>query len=560
MQIYCINGKGYFKMTLKINSARYGIGVDTGGTFTDAVLLDLKDHKVLKSSKHPTTHHRLLDGIFAAMTDVLSDVDYQKIKKIAFSTTLATNAVVENRGAGVGLLIIGHMKSIDLPVVSVRYIDGGHDHMGREVKPLELEKLVDAITEVKGHVDTYVVAAAMSIENPIHEQVAAKAIELADNCPVFCSHQVSQKPGIAQRAATAVMHARLMPVIKEFVTNVQHLPDTQSPMAKMQMIRGDASSMDLDKAVFQAANTVASGPAATAAYGAAAVPSGRVLVVDVGGTTTDMALVENGQPHIATDGGLIGGLQTHIDTVDTDTVGIGGDSLVKINRFGKIELGPGRVHPLATVDQIPDPARWLGQENRSRCIMAQDSDTASCPQGIPILTYLKEYGPACPQKIAEAIGFSELNLDRRLEDLNFKGQIKEIGFTPTDALCALGKIRLGNPERSLLGAKILAEIQSKPVEEFCREVLLITHKKISHAIVDYLFRKQAGRRVDNSLYKKDNSLFNVSFKLNIPIVGIGAAAEHLLPQVAQTLQTEVIFPADYQVGNAVGAIKIAAGD
>jgi N-methylhydantoinase A/oxoprolinase/acetone carboxylase beta subunit len=108
----------------------YGIGIDTGGTYTDAVLMNLKTLQVVRTSKRPTVHHDLKKGIIEALTEVVSNDESTQIARIAFSTTLATNAIAEGRGAGVGLIVIGQVKHLDLPVVSVRYVDGGHDHIG----------------------------------------------------------------------------------------------------------------------------------------------------------------------------------------------------------------------------------------------------------------------------------------------------------------------------------------------------------------------------------------------------------------------------------------------
>ncbi|BBO83658.1 hypothetical protein DSCO28_42240 [Desulfosarcina ovata subsp. sediminis] len=123
----------------------YGIGIDTGGTYTDAVLVDLRSHAVLGVGKRPTMHHNLGQGIVDVLNDILSAKNTGCIKTIAFSTTLATNASAEGRGAKVGLMVIGQVKPFDAPVVSVHYLDGGHDHLGREVNALSIERIVDTV-------------------------------------------------------------------------------------------------------------------------------------------------------------------------------------------------------------------------------------------------------------------------------------------------------------------------------------------------------------------------------------------------------------------------------
>jgi N-methylhydantoinase A/oxoprolinase/acetone carboxylase beta subunit len=186
---------------MKISSSDtvYGIGIDTGGTYTDAVLFDLREHQVISISKRPTIHHCLERSIVQALDDIFPVGKAEAVRKIAFSTTLATNAIAEGRMSRVGLIVIGQVKPFDAPVVSVRYVEGGHDHLGREVSPLNVDQIVDAVDSFKGHVDAYAIAASLSIENQTHEQVAAKAIELVDRKPVVCSSGVSSKAGIRER-------------------------------------------------------------------------------------------------------------------------------------------------------------------------------------------------------------------------------------------------------------------------------------------------------------------------------------------------------------------------
>jgi N-methylhydantoinase A/oxoprolinase/acetone carboxylase beta subunit len=352
----------------------YGIGIDTGGTYTDAVLFDLREHQVLSISKRPTIHHCLELSIVQALDDILPDGRVEAVRKIAFSTTLATNAIAEGRMSKVGLIVIGRVKPFEAPVFSVRYVKGGHDHLGKEVSPLNVEQIVDAVDGFKGHVDAYAIAASLSIENQTHEQVAAKAIELMDRKPIVCSSVVSSKAGIRERAATAALHASLMPVIQGFVNHLNQLQKDRFLTADMRIIRGDATADNLTQAVARAASTVASGPAATAYFGAKSTAAKLAMVVDIGGTTTDITIIKNGKPVISNEGSLIDRWQTHIDAVDMHTVGIGGDSLVRLNRSGQLTVGPMRVQPLAMARGIPDPATWIGNEHRSRWIISANSN------------------------------------------------------------------------------------------------------------------------------------------------------------------------------------------
>jgi len=549
---------------MKIRSSEpvYGIGIDTGGTYTDAVLFDLREHQVINVSKRPTLHHCLERSIVQALEDILPAGKAESVQKIAFSTTLATNAIAQERTSRVGLIVIGQVKPFDAPVVSIQYLEGGHDHLGREVQPLNLEQVVDAVEGFKGHVDAYAIAASLSIENQTHEQVAAKAIELLDRKPVVCSSDVSTKAGIQERATTAVLHASLMPVIQEFVKHVNQLRESRFPSAETRIIRGDAAADNLTQAVARAASTVASGPAATAYFGAKYTASKLAMVVDIGGTTTDITFIKNGKPVISNAGSRIDRWQTHINAVDIHTVGIGGDSLVRLNRSGQMTIGPMRVQPLAMAQGIPDPASWIGKGNRSRWIISANSKEQSQIEALdPIIAHLINEGGATSADLINSLGLSDFGLDRRLEDLAFRNQVSTVGFTPTDALHVLGKFQIGDTAASIAGARILADLRGETIETFSRAVIEAAQRQISDAILAYAFRKQTGRPMEAFFTEnQDVPLFSCNIKLEVPIVGVGAAARHLLPAVADRLQTQSVFPSHFEVGNALGAIMIALKD
>ncbi len=357
------------------------------------------------ASKRPTLHHNLEQSIAQALDDISPVVGDGAVRKIAFSTTLAINAIAEGRMSRVSLIVIGQVKPFEAPVVSVRYVEGGHDHLGREVTPLNVEQIVDAVGGFKGHVDAYAVAASSSIENQTHEHVAAKAIEFVDGKPVVCSSNVSARSGIRERAATAALHAILMPVIRDFVAHVNQLKANRLPAADMWIIRGDATATDLSKAVTHAAGTVASGPTATAYYGAKSTAARLALVVDIGGKTTDITFIEDGNPVISTEGSLIDRWQTHIDAVDMHTVGIGADSLVRLDQSGKLAIGPRRVNPLAMGNNLPDPADWVDWGNRSQWIMIPDACREQNSAMDPVMQFLEQQGGSTPADLIAGRAF-----------------------------------------------------------------------------------------------------------------------------------------------------------
>jgi N-methylhydantoinase A/oxoprolinase/acetone carboxylase beta subunit len=350
-----------------------------------------------------------------------------------------------------------------------------------------------------------------------------------------------------------------MPVIQGFVTQVSQLKKDRIHASDMRIIRGDGTADILTQAVARAAETVASGPAATAYFGAKSTAAKLAMVVDIGGTTTDITFIKNGKPVISNEGSLIDRWQTHIDAVDMHTVGIGGDSLARLDRSGQLTIGPMRVQPLAMAQGIPDPASWIGAENRNRWIICVNSNEKDQPVASdPVIAHAMREKGATPADFIAQLGMTSFGLDRRLAELAFKNKISVVGFTPTDALHVLGKSQIGDAAASIAGARILADLRGETIEAFSKAVLEEAQRKIADAILAYAFTKQTGRSMGAfSSLDRDVSLFSCRFKLEVPIVGIGAAAPHLLPEVAKRLYTEVIFPPHFEVGNALGAIMIA---
>ena len=533
---------------------KYCIGIDTGGTYTDAVLLDKDTGKVICRSKQPTTHHDVSIGVGNALSALFStDIKASDVACLAVSTTLATNAVVEKRGARVGLFVLGYVRPFKLPVVANVFLKGGHDIMGKEEQPLDLENLVDTLQGLKKEVDSYAVCGAMSIKNPAHELVTEEAISLVDPKPVFCSHRVSSHPGMEQRAATACLHAKLQPLMIDFLASVQRSMIQVGLECPVTIICGDGSGASLEEVAERAAVTMASGPAATARFGATAGEQ-NALVVDVGGTTTDVCMLKDGHAVMSKEGCRIDRWQTHVQAIDMYTAAGGGDSHILCTSEGKLTLQPTRVQPLAMTSDIPDPGDWLGCGKSGTLILPAP---AGANPDDPVLACLSREGPLTPTAIAQKSGIGGIVLEKRLERLFFLQKISITGFTPTDALHVSGRLNLGDSRMARKGAAALAAALGCSVEDLCQQALTLTEDVIEKTILDYLGRAVWGeQKAVPFLNYRDNDLFFVNFSLKLPLIGIGAAAKAFLPNVAKRLQTTVFFPELFETGNAIGAALI----
>ena len=538
---------------------RYIIGIDTGGTYTDAVLIDQKTGQVLTTSKQPTTHRKLETGTGRALANLINDggIDVKNIALISVSSTLATNSIIENKGARVGVIVIGYVKHFKLPVKVVAYVKGGHDIHGKEEEPLDIEYLTTLIAKLKNEVDVYGVCSAMSIKNPDHELVVERAIDLIDPKPVFSSHKISQLTGMRERAATAALHARLMPVMEEFVAGVVGAMRNLHIDCPMVIVAGNGKPLVATKVVEEAGLTVASGPACTAFFGAAQTDMAENrLVIDVGGTTTDIAMIVNRRVELAREGCQIGLWKTHIEAVDMQTVGIGGDSHVLVDDKGLLSIGPARVNPLSMEKDPHPPQQWLGKGNKSKLIILHPESKQLSGDG-DLNDLLRATGHLTPATIRARTGLSGPPLDAQLQHLTRNQHIYECGFTPTDALHVLDFIAIGNKAMAEEGAEILGWAMGLDGTSFAKLVIKHTEELIENLIIDYVITKYWQNSLANFIAtRKDHPVLDVNFLLKIPLVGVGAAAPYLLPRVAEKLGTTVIFPQNHEVGNGVGAAII----
>ncbi len=542
------------QLTNKIDMPEYIIGIDTGGTYTDAVLLGVTDNTVLATAKVPTSHHNLALSTAKSLETLLqkANIDGKQISRLALSTTLATNAVIENKGARVAAFVIGYVKHFKLPITATIFIKGGHSIMGEEEEALDLDNIVDTIQGLRNEVDAYAICSAMSMKDPSHEMVTEKAISMMDPKPVFCSHSISHQAGMQERTATAALHAKLMPLMQDYTAGVQAAALKNKLDCPIVLIAGNGEQVSINDAAEQAGITIASGPACTAGFGAAQGTE-NALVIDVGGTTTDIAMIQDGKTVLSPDGCKVGRWQTHVEAVDMFTGGIGGDSHVLLDEKGEIHLGPNRVIPLSMTEAFPHPKLWLGTEQDSKCI-ALVPEPVTPDSRDTILNYLIENGPSTATGIKQATGLSGVPLEKYLEQLARDQLTLETGFTPTDALHVLGEISIGNTEQATEGAEILAKLANMDVNAFCQKIIVMTEEKIENLLIDYVIHHYWGKSLTAFINSRnDHPVLGVQFSLKMPLIGIGAAAKYFLPNVAEKLGTNVEFPKHCEVGNGIGA-------
>jgi len=354
-----------------------GLGIDAGGTFTDTVVYDLASRNVLDKAKAPTTHDDLADGI----RDSISRLDaalVRKVERVALSTTLATNAIVEGKGQRVGLILMGidEADAARLQFDLKRVIPGKLSMEGEELAAPDLESARRAVRRMaKQGARAFAVSGYAATVDPRHEIAVAGVIREETGRPVVCGHELTRQLNLYHRANTAGLNARLLPLIHELIGSVREvLAEYGLGGVRLMVVRGDGTQLLDRSAELVPVETILSGPAASVV--GAITLSGRrdAVVADMGGTTLDIAQVRDGEARLDDGGARVGDFHTSVRAMRIHTVGLGCDSEVRLRDWPVLHVGPRRVLPLAMLAaEHEDVARQLDAmteqefENAGRC-------------------------------------------------------------------------------------------------------------------------------------------------------------------------------------------------
>ncbi|CAD0184707.1 Acetophenone carboxylase gamma subunit [Ruegeria sp. THAF57] len=565
------------------------LGVDTGGTYTDAVLVrDEKD--VIASAKSLTTRADLAIGVGKAISAVLeqAQVSPDQVSMASLSTTLATNALVEGQGGRVALVYIG-FKQADLDRHGLKdalkgdpavVLSGGHTHAGAEAAPLDIDALLSFLDSHTG-VSGFAVAAQFATRNPAHELEAARIIAEKTGAPVTCSHHLSAKLNGPKRAVTAVLNARLIGMIDRLIGRAQDQLVDLGISAPMMVVRGDGALMSAEQARDRPIETILSGPAASIVGASWLTGAENALVSDIGGTTTDIALIRDGKPAIDPAGAQVGGFRTMVEAVAMRTHGLGGDSQVHVKTEGLpggVFLGPRRVLPVSLIavehPEVVHPV--LDAQLRATTVGEHDTRFARRVPGLPA----QGLGPredALLDRLGDrVVPLSEL-LKTRMESgaltrLVDRGIVQVSGVTPSDASQVLGRLTSWDTQAA---QKALELVARKRVGT--GDVLASTPEKLAEMIVSQLTEQTALTLLETAFAEeaedfglsatdlarhvltqkgldRHRGLLALDASLNVDVIGLGASAPSYYPAVGERLHCNMILPEHTGVANAIGAV------
>lgn len=326
----------------------FTIGIDTGGTYTDSVLVDQSKSGaacVIKKAKAFTTHDELEQGIRNSLLELkLNQNEIHEIEKVVLSTTLATNSIVEHDIDKVGLILIGEAPRGNLAANDVKVIQGAVNIKGRVLCGINREELLDTVERMLENVNSIAVSGPYSTRNPVLETEVREIIREAYEVPIVCGHDLVSELGYLERTNTAVINAGLLPVIDRFVNAICVIMSEFEIKAPIFVVRGDGSTAKLEVIKERPVDTVLSGPAASM-MGAVKLTGVRDgIITDMGGTTTDCGLIHRGRIALSDSGAMIGNWQLQIKSAKLYTFGLGGDSQIHMED-GQLQVGPKRVLP-----------------------------------------------------------------------------------------------------------------------------------------------------------------------------------------------------------------------
>lgn len=321
------------------------LGIDVGGTFTDAVIVS--GTNAVAQAKAPTTHGDLLDGVLTAMDQVLSGIDAGKLRRVALSTTIVTNTVVEGRIDPVGLLLLpGPGMDITALIPEKAHLLSGYiDHRGRETaSPVEEE--VRQACAALGEVAVYAVVGKFAVRNPAHEEkVTGWVCRHAKPAYITTGAAVSGGLNFLRRVNSAYYNSAVWRHFGRFRAAIAEAMAQRGVSAPVYVLKADGGTMPLTAAGDRPVETVFTGPAASVlGIMALAAPQGEAVSLDIGGTTTDIALWRDGVPLFAERGAKINGYPTAVRSFWLHSVGVGGDSYVR-RENGRLVVGPMRRGP-----------------------------------------------------------------------------------------------------------------------------------------------------------------------------------------------------------------------
>lgn len=567
---------------------KLGIGIDTGGTCTDAVIYEVNSNRILAKAKALTTPEDLSLGISRAL-DGLPKEKFPHISVVALSTTLATNACVENKGGRAKLVCMGLYpkvvresgKKYGLPDGDeIYFCDADTTFSGRVNQEPDWEEFVQNSRPFLQDADSIGLVEIYAMNNGAAlEKKAREKLEKEYGVPVIISGELFSDLNSLQRGASTLLNARLIPIIQDFIKAIHKALEERDIHAEVVIMRSDSSLMSEEFAAQRPVETLVCGPAASAMGGLALTGEKEGIIVDMGGTTTDIALLENARPVQSENGICVGKWRTFVKGLDIDTFALGGDTAIRHTGNGELELGSRRIVPISLLakehPEILPALRQVAYREHPHTKLLHEFYTLVreapeegrySPQETALCRALAN-GPLILAEAAEAAGTDLYNL--HTERLESEGVVIRAGLTPTDIMHLKGDFSGYCTEAAEYAAQFVGLCTGRTMEQLCDDVYDMVCKKIYTNVVRILLKRRYGeleetlvpgidllieKSWENTCEDSAPKLLDFSFSAVPPLIGIGAPTHIFLEKVARRLHTRCVIPENAEVANAVGAL------
>ena len=491
------------------------LGLDVGGTFTDAVIIE--GHRVVSSAKRRTTKDNLMQGIGEALDAVLASCDTSNIEQVTLSTTVVTNTIVEEKEQVVDLYVVtGPGRNVDdIFPVSPIYLQGYTDHRGIVVERTSTDGVrgIAHMVQERSGTDLAAVSAKFGVRNPQEELSITEALKERYNT-ISNGSLLSGSLNFPRRTISAYFNSAVTPVFTVFKKNVEDALSARNIKAPLHILKADGGSLPMEHMVSRPVETAFTGPAATvlglSALGA--IGNAHTVALDIGGTTTDISLWKQGKPLMTKNGVSIREYPSAVRSFAVTSVGIGGESVVRIVD-GEITVGPKRVGPSAALGgnepTLGDALIVLGHASYGDAELA----TQSLQQLAPVLQANGKHG--------------ECKNTFRNYSKNTFGNYSENTFEDcnSEKQCAHNISALDVAQR-------IVEKALETIQHGIDEVVQAENKRPVYVVAD---------------------IVNPDVFVPAQIVVVGGTAPSLGPSIGEFLNLPVTIPENAAVANAIGA-------
>lgn len=454
-----------------MSSRKVRIGIDVGGTFTDAVVVDNETYEVIAKEKCPTTHHAkqgVAEGIVRNIENVLkkNNISPEDVIFIAHGTTQATNALLEGDVAKVGIVGMGKGLEADrakkettagnIELAPGKFLYTEHEFL--ESSSLREDLIKSAIEKLKQKGAEVIVASeSYSVDNPENEK---KVIEIANKMglPATGGYEISQLYGLSARTRTAAVNAALIPKMMETANMTEGAVKESGIRKPLMIMRCDGGVMSIDEVRKRPILTMLSGLAAGVAGALMYEKITDGIFLEAGGTSTDISVIKDGKVMIKN--AQIGGQKLYLTSLDVRTLGVAGGSMIVVEDGKLVDVGPRSAHIA----------------NKSYEVFAEPKKIVS-PK-------IKLVAPREEDKPNYAVIECE---NGESYALTLAGAANILGYVGE------GDYAHGNKEAAKKAWQALADLTGESVEELCKTAMEISMKKVKQIvdelIVDYNLNK-----------------------------------------------------------------------